>query len=96
MVDGYGDFRMEEALHAQGSCEQGGLGEVFVLCKREEWAVEVPVWNKDDDVSTWMRAQGEDACDGCLSSGERAIVAGAETALDASAIGEGEEGNDVS
>jgi len=89
-MDGYGDFRMEEALHAKCPGEQGGLGKVFVLRKREEWAMEVPVWNKDDDVSAWMRAEGEDACDGRLSSGKYAIVAGAETALDARAVGEGE------
>jgi len=31
MVDGDGDVGVEETLHVKHSCEQGGLGEVFVF-----------------------------------------------------------------
>ena len=94
MVDGDGDVRVKEALHAKHPGEQGGLGEVLVLREREEGAVEVPVWNKYDDVSAWMGPEREDARNGRFRSCERAIVTSAEAAFNASAVSEGEEGGD--
>ena len=52
MVDGDTDVGVKEALHAQSTCEQGGLGEIFMLREGEKGAVEVLVRNKDYDVST--------------------------------------------
>jgi len=57
MVDGDIDVGVEEALHVQGACEQGGLGKIFVLRKGEERAVEVPAWNKDHGMLAGVRAK---------------------------------------
>jgi len=94
MVDRDGDLRVKEALHAKCPCEQGGLGEILMFCEGEEGAMEVPVRNEDDDVSARMRPEREDACDGRFRSCEHAVVTSAEAAFDASAVSEGEEGND--
>ena len=56
--------------------------------------MEVPIQNKNDDVSAWVGSEREDAHNGRFRCCERAIVTSAEAAFDARAIGEGEEGND--
>jgi len=87
-VDGDRDVRVEEALHVKGPGEQGGLREVFVLHQRQERAVEVPVGDKNDDVSPQMRTKQEDACNSSISGSECAVVASAKAAFDTLAIGE--------
>jgi len=63
-VDGDGNVWVEEALHPKRPCKQGGLGEIFVLRQGQEGAVEVPIWNKDEDVSSWVGSEGEDPRNG--------------------------------
>ena len=93
-VDGDGNVRMEEALHAKRPRKQGSLGEILMLCQGQERAVKVPIRNENDDVSSQVRSKREDARNGSFSGSKCAIVASAEAALDAGAIGEGEEGDD--
>jgi len=91
-VNGDRDVRVEEAVHPDGGRECVGLGKVFMLSKRQEWAVEVAVRHKDDGVLAWVRAQGEDASNCSFSGSDCAIMAGAEATFNALAIREGEEG----
>jgi len=93
-VDGDGDVWVEEALHTQHPCEQGGLGEIFVLCQRQEGAMKVPVRNENEDVSPGVGSKREDTCNSSFHGSKCAIMAGAKTTLDACAIGEGKEGDD--
>jgi len=93
-VDGDGNLRVEEALHAQRPCEQGSLGEIFVLRQGQEGAVEVLVWNENEDMLAWVGSKREDARNGSFCGSKCAIMASAKTVFDACAIGEGEEGND--
>jgi len=65
-----------------------------VLRQRQERALEVPVGNKYNDVSSWMGSEREDTRNGSFHSSKCAVVTSAEPALDAGAIGEREEGDD--
>jgi len=55
--------------------------------------VEVPIWNKNDDVLARVGSKREDAHDGRFRCCECAIVTSTEAAFDTRAISEGEEGN---
>jgi len=92
-VDGDGNVRMEEALHAKCPCKQGSLGEIFVLRQGQEGVVKVPIWNENENVLAWVGSKREDTCNSSFCSSKCAIMASAKTALDACAIGEGEEGD---
>jgi len=93
-VDGDGDVQVKEALHTKRPCKQGGLGKIFVLCQGQEGAVKVPIRNENECGSTRVGSKGEDTRNGSFCGSKCAIVASAKTALDACAIGEGEEGGD--
>jgi len=94
MMDGDSDVWVEEALHTKCPCKQGGLGKIFMLRQGQEGAVQVVIWNEDEDMSSWVGTQREDTRNGSFYGSKCAIMAGAETALDAGAVGEGEEGSD--
>jgi len=64
-----------------------------VLCQGQEGAVKVPIRNENDNVSSWVGSKREDARNGSFSGSKCAIMASVKTALDACAIGEGEEGD---
>jgi len=90
-LDGQGEdsdegVGMEEALHAQGACEQGRLGKVFVLCKGKEGTVEVAVRQEDSGVSSQVWPKREDAGDGGQGGSKGVVMAGTDAAFSACSI----------
>ena len=67
---------------------------MLMFSQGQEWAVEVPVWNKDNGVATRVGTKGEDSGYGSVGGRRGAVMAGAESPLDTCAIHEGEEGGD--